>query len=46
MFRMLPEKKILDMQKRLTHLTNHLTALGKTLNNDLILKILGSLIRA
>ena len=40
MFRMLPGERILDMHKRFTHLTNHLTALGKTLtNNDLNLMI-------
>jgi len=35
------------MQKTFTHLTNHLTTLGKTLtNNDLNLQILISLTRA
>lgn len=33
-FRMLPGEWILDMQKRFTHLTNHLTALEKTLTNN------------
>lgn len=40
-------EKIMDMQKRFTHLTNHLASLGKTLtNNELNLKILISLPRA
>ena len=34
MFRMLPGEKILDMQKRFPHLTNHLTGLEKTLINN------------
>lgn len=47
MFRMLPREKIIDMQKRFTHLTNHLASLEKTLtNNELNLKILISLTRA
>ncbi|KAF1862227.1 hypothetical protein Lal_00026751 [Lupinus albus] len=47
MFRMKPGEKILDLQKRFTHLTNHLIALGKVLSNsDLDLKVLRSLTRA
>jgi oligoribonuclease (3'-5' exoribonuclease) len=46
MFRMQPGEKILDMQKRFSHLINHLAALGKTLsNNEINLKILRSLTR-
>lgn len=30
----LPNESILDFQKIFTHLTNHLTALGKTFSND------------
>ncbi|KAK2353731.1 gag-protease polyprotein [Trifolium repens] len=46
MFRMQPGEKILDLQKRFSHLTNHLMALGKTFSNDeLNLKILRSLTR-
>ncbi|KAF1877014.1 hypothetical protein Lal_00033567 [Lupinus albus] len=46
LFRMLPGDKIQDMQKRFTHLTNHLIALGKDLStNDLNLKVLRSLNR-
>ncbi|KAK2351768.1 hypothetical protein QL285_096970 [Trifolium repens] len=46
MFRMQPKEKILDLQKRFSHLTNHLIALGKTFSNDeLNLKILRSLTR-
>ncbi|KAF1870790.1 hypothetical protein Lal_00039440 [Lupinus albus] len=46
MFRMRPREKILDLQKRFTHLTNHLIALGKVLSNsDLNLKVLRSLTR-
>ena len=37
---------ILDLKKRFVHLTNHLSALGKTLTNDeLNLKVLRSLTR-
>ncbi|KAF1868198.1 hypothetical protein Lal_00018717 [Lupinus albus] len=43
MFRMKPEEKIMDLQKRFTHLINHLIALGKVLSNsDLNLKVLRS----
>ncbi|KAF1858778.1 hypothetical protein Lal_00044283 [Lupinus albus] len=46
LFRMLPSEKIQDLQKRFTHLTNHLIALGKDLStNDLNLKVLRSLNR-
>nr|UBX54589.1 transposon Pol polyprotein [Lupinus angustifolius] len=46
MFRTKPGEKILDLQKRFTHLTNHLIALGKVLSNsDLNLKVLRSLTR-
>ncbi|KAF1885289.1 hypothetical protein Lal_00029178 [Lupinus albus] len=46
MFRMRPGEKILDLQKRFTHLTNHLIALGKLVSNsDLNLKVLRSLTR-
>ncbi|KAF1861405.1 hypothetical protein Lal_00025711 [Lupinus albus] len=46
MFRMRPGEKILDLQKRFTHLTNHLIELGKVLSNsDLNLKVLRSLTR-
>ncbi|KAF1866156.1 hypothetical protein Lal_00031460 [Lupinus albus] len=46
MFRMRPGEKILDPQKRFTHLTNHLIALGKVLSkSDLNLKVLRSLTR-
>lgn len=46
MFRMQPGENILDMQKRFSHLINHLAALGKTLsNNEINLKILRSLTR-
>ncbi|KAF1881725.1 hypothetical protein Lal_00032196 [Lupinus albus] len=46
MFRMKHGEKILDLQKRFTHLTNHLIALGKVLSNsDLNLKFLRSLTR-
>ncbi|KAF1874311.1 hypothetical protein Lal_00013750 [Lupinus albus] len=46
MFRMKPGEKILDLQKRFTHITNHLTALGKLLSNsDLNLKVIRSLNR-
>lgn len=46
MFRMQPGESILDLQKRFSHLTNHLMALGKTFTNDeLNLKILRSLTR-
>ncbi|KAF1893088.1 hypothetical protein Lal_00011161 [Lupinus albus] len=45
-FFMRPGEKILDLQKRFTHLTNHLVALGKVLlNSDLNLKVLRSLPR-
>ncbi|CAJ2661921.1 unnamed protein product [Trifolium pratense] len=47
MFRMQPGDTILDLQKRFSHLTNHLMALGKTFTNDeLNLKVLRSLTRA
>ncbi|KAF1864745.1 hypothetical protein Lal_00039914 [Lupinus albus] len=43
---MRPGEKILDLQKRFTHLTNHLIAVGKVLSNsDLNLKVLMSLTR-
>ena len=43
---MQPGETILDLQKRFVHLTNHLSALGKTLTNDeLNLKVLRSLTR-
>ena len=43
---MQPGETILDLQKRFIHLTNHLSALGKTLTNDeLNLKVLRSLTR-
>jgi len=46
MLRLLLGDKILDMQKRLTYLGNHLTALETTFtNNDLNLKVLRSLTR-
>ncbi|KAF1894548.1 hypothetical protein Lal_00039649 [Lupinus albus] len=46
LFRMLPSEKIQDLQKRFTHLTNHLIALAKELStNDLNLKVLRSLNR-
>ncbi|KAF1864711.1 hypothetical protein Lal_00032031 [Lupinus albus] len=46
MFRMRPREKILDLQKRFTHLTNHLIVLGKVLSNsDFNLKFLRSLTR-
>ncbi|KAF1881736.1 hypothetical protein Lal_00032207 [Lupinus albus] len=46
MFRMRPEEKIFDLQKRFTHITNHLIALGNVLSNsDLNLKVLRSLTR-
>ncbi|KAF1894408.1 hypothetical protein Lal_00027105 [Lupinus albus] len=46
LFRMLPGEKIQDLQKRFTHLNNHLIALGKYLStNDLNLKVLRSLNR-
>ena len=42
LFRMQPGETILDLQKRFVHLTNHLSALVKTLTNDeLNLKYLG-----
>ncbi|XP_073226919.1 uncharacterized protein [Cicer arietinum] len=44
---MQPGESILDLQKRFSHLTNHLTALGKIFTNDeLNLKVLRSLTRA
>ena len=44
---MQPRESILDLQKRFSHLTNHLTALGKIFTNDeLNLKVLRSLTRA
>ena len=47
LFRMQPGESILDLQKRFSHLTNHLMALGKTFTNDeLNLKVLRSLTRA
>ena len=47
MFRMMPGENIKDLQKRFTHLTNHLIALAKVFtNNDLNLKVLRSLTRA
>jgi len=47
MFRMLLGERILDIQKRFSHLTNHLTAAGKSFtSNDLNLKVLRSLTRA
>lgn len=33
-FKILPGEKILDLQKRFTHLINHLTVLGNFCNND------------
>lgn len=46
MFRMQPREKILNLQKRFTHLKNHLMALEKTFTNDeLNLKVLRSLTR-
>lgn len=47
LFRMQPGESILDLQKRFSHLTNHLTALGKIFTNDeLNLKVLRLLTRA
>lgn len=47
MFRMLSRESILDLQKRYSHLTNHLTTLGKPFTNDeLNFKLLRSLTRA
>lgn len=44
---MLPGEKILDLQKRFTHLINHLTMLGNFCTNDeMNLKVLRSLTRA
>ncbi|KAF1888965.1 hypothetical protein Lal_00039564 [Lupinus albus] len=46
MFRIRLGEKILDLQKRFTHLTNHLVALDKMLSNsDLNIKVLRSLTR-
>lgn len=46
MFRLEHRENIVDLQKRFTHLTNHLATLGKTcLNEELNLKILRSLTR-
>lgn len=44
MFRMYPSESILNLQKRSSHLINHLTTLGKYFTNDgLNLKVLRSL---
>ncbi|KAF1870639.1 hypothetical protein Lal_00026059 [Lupinus albus] len=46
MFSMKHGEKILDLEKRFTHLTNHLIAVGKVLSNsDFNLKVLKSLTR-
>jgi len=46
MFRMKTEKSICDVQKRFTHIVNHLLALGKTFDKEeLNIKILKSLNR-
>ena len=46
MFRMKPGESILELQKRFTHLINHLISLGKDFSNsDLNLKVLRSLTR-
>lgn len=47
MFRMQPGEIILDLQKRFSHLSNNLMALGKKFtNDDLNIKVLISLTRA
>ncbi|XP_052724697.1 uncharacterized protein LOC128194073 [Vigna angularis] len=47
MFRMQPGEPISDVQKRFTHIVNHLTGLGKTFDTDeLNVKILKSLDRS
>lgn len=47
MFRMYPGETILDLQKRISHLTNHLMTLGKQIANDEFnLKVIQSLKRA
>lgn len=46
LFRMNPNETIQDMQKRFTHIVNHLASLGKTFpNEDLINKVLRCLNR-
>ncbi|KAK7275147.1 hypothetical protein RIF29_16256 [Crotalaria pallida] len=46
LFRMLPNESVNDMQKRFTHIINHLIALGKTfLNSEVINKVLRCLSR-
>ena len=46
LFRMIPGESIQDMQKRFTHIVNHLARLGKTFTNeDLINKVLRCLSR-
>ena len=46
MFRMKPEETIYDVQKRFTHIVNHLIALGKSFDREeLNIKILKSLSR-
>ncbi|XP_073219589.1 uncharacterized protein [Cicer arietinum] len=47
LFRMQPEESILDLLKRFSHLTNHLSELGKIFTSDeLNLKVLRSLTKA
>lgn len=47
MLRMQPHESILDLQKRFSHLTNHLMSLGKTCTNDLLnIKVLKYLKKA
>ena len=46
MFTMEPGEKIVSLQKRFTHITNHLAALGRTYSNDeLNLRVLRCLTR-
>ena len=46
LFRMNPNESIQDMQKRFTHIVNHLASLGKNFpNEDLINKVLRCLSR-
>lgn len=46
LFRIQPQKSIINLHKRFVHLTNHFMALGKTFSNDeMYLKVLKSLTR-
>ena len=46
LFRMNPNESIQDMQKRFTHIINHLASLGKIFpNEDLVIKVLRCLSR-